>query len=158
MGAIASQITSLTIVYSLVYSDRSKKTSKLHVTGLCVGHSPGTSEFPAPMASNAEKVSIWWRHHAKNTHNKHPIAHPWAYGVSSVTLMYHLFCMLVTPLLYSILCYVGPYYNSTWLWWSDTYVSQNDMMTWSSPLDRKYRCLTMGMVEQCFALEKGILS
>ena len=35
MGAIASQITSLTIVYSTVYSDRSKKTPKLHVTGLC---------------------------------------------------------------------------------------------------------------------------
>ena len=22
-----------------------------------------TGEFPAQMASNAEKVSIWWRHH-----------------------------------------------------------------------------------------------
>ena len=29
---------------------------------LC-GNSPGTSEFPAQMASNAENVSIWWRHH-----------------------------------------------------------------------------------------------
>ena len=42
---------------------RSKKTSKLRVTGLCVGNSPGTGEFPAQMASNAENVSIWWRHH-----------------------------------------------------------------------------------------------
>ena len=41
----------------------SKKTSKLRVTGLCVGNSPGTGEFPAQMASNAENVSIWWRHH-----------------------------------------------------------------------------------------------
>ena len=47
MGTIASQITSLTIVYSTVYSGRSKKTSKLRVTGLCVGNSPGTGEFPA---------------------------------------------------------------------------------------------------------------
>ena len=39
MGAIASQITS-PIVYSTVYS----------------------GEFPAQMASNAENVSIWWRH------------------------------------------------------------------------------------------------
>ena len=39
----------------------SKKTSQLHVTGLCVGNSPGTGEFPAQMASNAENVSIWWR-------------------------------------------------------------------------------------------------
>ena len=43
---------------------RSKKTSKLHVTGLCAGNTPGTGEFPAPMASNAENVSIWWRPHA----------------------------------------------------------------------------------------------
>ena len=38
MGAMASQITSLTIVCSAVYSmRRSKKTSMLHVIGLCVG-------------------------------------------------------------------------------------------------------------------------
>ena len=39
------------------------KTSKLRVTGLCAGNSPETGEFPAQMASNAENVSIWWRHH-----------------------------------------------------------------------------------------------
>ena len=43
---------------------RSKKTSKLRVTGLCAGNSLGTGEFPAQMASNAENVSIWWLHHA----------------------------------------------------------------------------------------------
>ena len=42
---------------------RSKKTSTLRVTGLCAGNSPGTGEFTAQMASYAEKVSIWWRHH-----------------------------------------------------------------------------------------------
>ena len=64
MGAMASQITSLIIVYSTVYSRRrSKKTSKLRVTGLCAGNSPVTGEFPAQMVSNAENVSIWWRHH-----------------------------------------------------------------------------------------------
>ena len=118
MTTLASQITSLTVVYSIVYSDvdgrkhqssaslafvrgihrdrwiprtallwrhngqagvsnhqphecllnrpsmrRSKKTSKLRVTGLCAGNSPETGEFPAQMASNAENVSIWWRHH-----------------------------------------------------------------------------------------------
>ena len=65
MGAMASQITSLAIVYSTVYSRRmSKKTSKLRVTGLCAGNSSATDEFPAQMASDAENVSIWWRHHA----------------------------------------------------------------------------------------------
>ena len=38
-----------------LFRRRSKKTSKLHVTGLCVGNSQ--------RASNAENVSIWWRHH-----------------------------------------------------------------------------------------------
>ena len=46
-----------------LFGHRSKKTSKLRVTGLCVGNSPGTGEFPAQMASNAENASIWWRHH-----------------------------------------------------------------------------------------------
>ena len=42
---------------------RSKKTSKLRVTGICAGNSQVIGEFPAQMASNAENVSIWWRHH-----------------------------------------------------------------------------------------------
>ena len=59
MGAMAFQITSLTIVYSAVYSgEKSQKTSKLRVTGLCAGNSPVTGEFPAQRASNTEKVSI----------------------------------------------------------------------------------------------------
>ena len=64
MDSMASQITSLTIVYSGVYSGADqRKTSKLRVTGLCAGNSPGTGEFPAQMASNAGNASIWWRHH-----------------------------------------------------------------------------------------------
>ena len=64
MGAIASQITSLTIVYSnRLFRRRSKKTSTLHTTGLCTGNSPGTDDFPAHKASNLENVSIWCRHH-----------------------------------------------------------------------------------------------
>ena len=47
-----------------LFRRRSKKASKIRVTGLCVGNSPGTGEFPAQMASNAENVPIWWRHHA----------------------------------------------------------------------------------------------
>ena len=38
------------------------KTLNLCVNGLCEGNSPATDEFPAQKASNAEKVSIWWRH------------------------------------------------------------------------------------------------
>ena len=46
-----------------LFRRRSKKASKLRVTVLCAGNSPVTCEFPAQMASNAEKVSIWWLHH-----------------------------------------------------------------------------------------------
>ena len=44
---------------------RSKKTSKLRVTGLCAGNSTGPVNSPHKwLASNAENISIWWRHHA----------------------------------------------------------------------------------------------
>ena len=46
-----------------LFRHRSKKTSKIRATGHCAGNSPVTGEFPAQMASNAENVSIWWRHH-----------------------------------------------------------------------------------------------
>ena len=43
-----------------LFRRRSKKISKFRDTGLCEGHSPFTGEFTAQ--SNAENVSIWWRH------------------------------------------------------------------------------------------------
>ena len=66
MSPMASQITSLTIVYPTVYSRRrSKKSPKLRVTGLCEGNSPVTGEFPAQRVSNAEMfpfddVIMWY--------------------------------------------------------------------------------------------------
>ena len=56
-----------------LFRPRSNKTSKLRVTGLCAVNSPGTGEFPAQMASNAENVSIWWRHHGSMTIHKTPL-------------------------------------------------------------------------------------
>ena len=47
-----------------LFRRKSKKTSKFRVTGLWEGNSPVTGEFLAQRASNAENVSIWWRHHA----------------------------------------------------------------------------------------------
>ena len=65
MGAMASQITSLTIVYSTVYSDADQRkhqrsASLAFVRGIHRGHHLRrvTGEFPAQMASNAENVSI----------------------------------------------------------------------------------------------------
>ena len=47
-----------------LFTRRSKKASTLRVTGLFEGSSPVAGEFPAQRTSNAENVSIWWRHHA----------------------------------------------------------------------------------------------
>ena len=41
-----------------LFRRRSKKESKLRVTGLCEGNSLATAEFTAQSASNAENVSI----------------------------------------------------------------------------------------------------
>ena len=62
MSAMASQITSLKIVYFTVYSGVDLNTSKLRGTGLCERNSPVTGEFPAQKASYEEKVSIRLRH------------------------------------------------------------------------------------------------
>ena len=58
MGAIASQITSLTIVYWTVYSGADQRKDQSFASLAFV-----SGEFPAQMASNAENVSISWRHH-----------------------------------------------------------------------------------------------
>ena len=75
-----------------LFRRKSKKTSQLRVTGFCAGNSPVTGEFPAQMGSNAENVSIWWRHHVftytvqcrhyaahflQNVLNRHTKARPW---------------------------------------------------------------------------------
>ena len=63
MSTTASQITSLTVVYSIVHSgaDQRKHQAPRHWP-LC-GEFTETGEVPAQRASNAENVSIWWRHH-----------------------------------------------------------------------------------------------
>ena len=60
MGAMVSQITRLTIIYSAVCSDedQGKHQSSASLVFVAV-----TGEFPAQRASNAENISIWWRHH-----------------------------------------------------------------------------------------------
>ena len=61
MGTMASQITILTTVYPTVYSGTDQRNIK------APRHWPlwgGTGEFTTQKASNAENISIWWRHHA----------------------------------------------------------------------------------------------
>ena len=49
-----------------LFRRRSKKTSKLRVTGLCAENSPVDGELPAQMVSNAKNVPIWWLHHCES--------------------------------------------------------------------------------------------
>ena len=58
MGTIASQITSLKIVFSSVYLDTDQRKHQSSASLAFVGNSPEAGEFPAQMASNAENVSI----------------------------------------------------------------------------------------------------
>ena len=73
MGMIASQITSLTIVYSTIYSDADQRkhqssASLAFVWGIHRGQ----------MASNAENISIWWRHHGTKPSKWYvPWSHHW---------------------------------------------------------------------------------
>ena len=53
---------------------RSKKKIKAPRHWPLRGNSPETGEFPAQMASNAENVSNWWRHHE-------PCYHCWPRGL-----------------------------------------------------------------------------
>ena len=59
MGTIASQITSLTIVYSTVYSDADQRK---HESSTSLAFVRGIHRSPVnwPVAEN---VFIWWRHH-----------------------------------------------------------------------------------------------
>ena len=54
MGTVASQITSLTIVYSNVYRTQIKENIKAPRHWPVCGEFTGTGEFPAQRASNAE--------------------------------------------------------------------------------------------------------
>ena len=80
MGAMASQITSLTIfLFNRFFSRRSKENIKAPL--------PGTGEFHAQMASNAGNVSIWWRHHGQ-----------WMNHSRLVLLSYHTCWILQCPI------------------------------------------------------------
>ena len=63
MSAMASQNTSLTIVYATVYPGADQRKHQSSTTLAFVGNSLETGEFHAQRASNAGKVSIWLCHH-----------------------------------------------------------------------------------------------
>ena len=63
MGAVASQITSLTIVYSTVYTGTDQRK---HQSSASLALMQRTGEFQVQMVSNEENLSIWLRQHEIN--------------------------------------------------------------------------------------------
>ena len=59
---MASQITSLAIVYSTVYLDADQRKHQSCASLAFVRWIPGDGKFPAQRDSDVENVSIWWRH------------------------------------------------------------------------------------------------
>ena len=67
MGKMVSQITSLPIVYLTDYSgtDERKRLGSVSLAFVRGIHRWPVNS-PAQRASNAENVSIWWRHHVQH--------------------------------------------------------------------------------------------
>ena len=63
MSVMASNHQPHDCLLKRLFRPRSKKTSKLRLTGLCDRNSPVTGEFPTQRASKVENVSFWWHHH-----------------------------------------------------------------------------------------------
>ena len=100
-----------------LFRRRSKKTSKLRVTGLCEGNSPVTGEFHSQKASNTENVSIWWpwRHHLHSGVHRYPVFPPsyipwylhWSLvQVSHHVMQYHATLFWRTALMLNVFCTV----------------------------------------------------
>ena len=69
MTTMASQITSPTVVYSIVYSDADQRKHQSSAASAPLAFVWGIHRdrwIPRTRASYAENVSIWWRHHEIN--------------------------------------------------------------------------------------------
>ena len=92
MGPMASQITSLTIVYSTLYSSTDERK---HQSSASLAFVRGIHRSLAQMASNAENVSIWWHHQ-----DKFPIGPGNWYSSHSDVPQEYSFCCAAVGLLY----------------------------------------------------------
>ena len=120
-GAMASQSPARRLFTQPLFRRRSKKTSKLRATGLCAGNSPVTGEFPAQMASNAENVSIWCRHHDHDN--------PW----------FQSFYMTYAPHVWLWWCINSSVRHWTTLYWADNYLNPCWLVVnWA--LGNKFQC------------------
>ena len=137
MSAAASQITSVSIVCATVGSGADQnKTSKLRVTGLCAWNSPVTGEFPAQMASNAENVSIGWRHHVKcsnksSTNNSNDCSRPRA-GHKTLPVLRPVYAMRNSTVVYMT---IAAFIRNTFSYWYYNAILNEHGVGATGPLD-----------------------
>ena len=104
-----------------LFRRRSKKASKLRVSGLCAGNSPVTGEFPAQRASNAENVSTWWRHHVSTPSRNQ--TQPCTYIVGCTLSNSHLITVMLhechgIPNHRQLIWIQINFMSHRWLWWA----------------------------------------
>ena len=101
MGVLASQITSLTIVYLNVYLGADQRK---HQSAASLAFVRGIHRSPV---SNAENVSIWWRHHGLLVRrDRHNPCCPWAprtYLSPIMSAFYSSYCYKVIDILVVII-------------------------------------------------------
>ena len=91
LSAMASQITSLAFVFlPFIQGTDQTKLQSSAALALCEWNSPLTGEFLAQMASNAENVSIWWRHHGgmRNAYDGYMFLHTWQVATDTRCILY----------------------------------------------------------------------
>ena len=116
MSAMAYQITSLTIVYSVVYSGADQRK---HQSSASLAFIRGIHRWPVnsphKMASNAENVSIWWRHHTTEVYCKTSTI-SLAHGISDCVCKWWYFalnaCLRAKRIMMSCLGCYWPH----WIW------------------------------------------
>ena len=85
MGAIGAQITSLTIVYSTVYSDADQRKHQISASLAFVRESTSDRWIPLTEGQLHGFSSIWWRHHVWR---RHGLQHHLGWGaVSDLSLI-----------------------------------------------------------------------
>ena len=81
-GSVRREMFPFNYVIMMVSKPRAITWDNSHINGIypsaSTRNSPGTGEFPAQMASNADNVSIWWRHHNDTCY------FPWQRNIASV--------------------------------------------------------------------------
>ena len=96
----------LDCLFNRLFRGRSKKISKLRVTDLCKRNSQATGEFPARKASNAENVSIWWRHQDMQTY-MYSTCHELCTQVTFCSVFLVLVYFAYTSALFQCHCVIG---------------------------------------------------